>query len=397
MPSETVMAETDYERRQNLKVRDCDGVKSPLDASTSFADMSDNLQRSRSVMEATSPWEEDASHSAASPYDTSASPSTDSSSPPRRRRLDSDPPSAQLRDYDPSTMSRREVDLRRPVLGNSRRTSAEAPAVIDLTSDTDEVVQATDDFQIRGAASRHVVLNGRGAGRLPRFDRNILDISDDEDTASTRAGAEVIDLSQEDDEVMQEQMQQAPDSPEVEFVSARPLPPHLRQQRQRDRASSSESRRATHRHPTPHHTHFRRDSQGRVELPHIFNFLGNSEQTEGLLQHIRTVDRELQRLNPNAFGMAVPLQQLHVDLNWTTVGFDLGHEQERDTTAPPTYEAPPPAPSGFTRTPAENDILVCPNCGDELCEGKTDQKKQVWVVKKCGHVSCTESLIFSND
>ena len=76
------------------------------------------------------------------------------------------------------------------------------------------------------------------------------------------------------------------------------------------------------------------------------------------------------------------------NLNFGVVGFDLGYGGGHQAEPPPaTYEAPPPAPEGFTRSPEENDVLVCPNCDSELCKGDDDIKKQVWIAKKCGHVS----------
>jgi len=53
----------------------------------------------------------------------------------------------------------------------------------------------------------------------------------------------------------------------------------------------------------------------------------------------------------------------------------------------PKYEPPPPAEKGFTRSPEEDEEVVCPNCGDELAVGKDETKQQIWVVKSCGHVS----------
>ncbi|MCJ1355936.1 MAG: hypothetical protein MMC33_005929 [Icmadophila ericetorum] len=50
------------------------------------------------------------------------------------------------------------------------------------------------------------------------------------------------------------------------------------------------------------------------------------------------------------------------------------------------YEAPGPARVGYTRSPQEDQKVVCPNCDEELGVGDTDLKRQVWVVKSCGHV-----------
>ncbi|KAF2733620.1 hypothetical protein EJ04DRAFT_513121 [Polyplosphaeria fusca] len=88
-------------------------------------------------------------------------------------------------------------------------------------------------------------------------------------------------------------------------------------------------------------------------------------------------------------------RQGHVHINFVTpdmdfgmVGFDVGIAGPPTPPAPPTYDAPSKAPAGFTRSPQENDVLICPNCEDELCTGDSDQKKQVWVVKQCGHAYC---------
>ncbi|KAH7342805.1 hypothetical protein BKA65DRAFT_478677 [Rhexocercosporidium sp. MPI-PUGE-AT-0058] len=71
----------------------------------------------------------------------------------------------------------------------------------------------------------------------------------------------------------------------------------------------------------------------------------------------------------------------------------------------PEHIPPPPARSGFTRSPKEDLVLVCPSCEEELIQnneieeplvkksGKAPTKKEreehpFWVVKDCGHVYC---------
>jgi hypothetical protein len=56
----------------------------------------------------------------------------------------------------------------------------------------------------------------------------------------------------------------------------------------------------------------------------------------------------------------------------------------------PKYEPPKDAAPGFTRTPGEDEVVVCPNCGDELATGPDEMKQELWVIKACGHVSCVE-------
>jgi hypothetical protein len=72
----------------------------------------------------------------------------------------------------------------------------------------------------------------------------------------------------------------------------------------------------------------------------------------------------------------------------------------------PDHEPPPEAKKGFTRSPTEEDVIVCPGCEEELVakKGEDDQplpKKSsrapsrkdreehpFWVLKDCGHVCC---------
>jgi hypothetical protein len=73
-------------------------------------------------------------------------------------------------------------------------------------------------------------------------------------------------------------------------------------------------------------------------------------------------------------------------MDYGAPAFDLGLPGGH---RPPTPKySPPPSPGpGFTRSPAENEAVVCPNCGDELALGDGDTKQEVWLVKGCGHVS----------
>ncbi|KAL8768899.1 MAG: hypothetical protein Q9209_004954 [Squamulea sp. 1 TL-2023] len=75
------------------------------------------------------------------------------------------------------------------------------------------------------------------------------------------------------------------------------------------------------------------------------------------------------------------------DLDFVSQGFHMGDGSTRPPQPfLPTYDAPGPTRQGFTRSPKEDDVLLCPNCEDELGTGKDDSKRQVWVVKACGHV-----------
>ncbi|KAL4930944.1 putative RING finger domain protein [Aspergillus undulatus] len=87
-------------------------------------------------------------------------------------------------------------------------------------------------------------------------------------------------------------------------------------------------------------------------------------------------------------GSGGPLD-LTIDLDdgaWNLLGLtpDRGREAERPRSS---YKPPSPAPEGFTRSVAEDDIAVCPNCDEELGIGG-ETKQQIWVSKQCGHVYC---------
>lgn len=76
-------------------------------------------------------------------------------------------------------------------------------------------------------------------------------------------------------------------------------------------------------------------------------------------------------------------------LNYEAQGFELigaAHSSPPPRSSSP-YKAPRAATQGFTRKVEEDDMVVCPHCGDELGTGDNDLKQQIWVVKQCGHVS----------
>lgn len=265
---------------------------------------------------------------------------------------------------------RRGLDFRRPVFSTAPHNSA---PVIDLTSDTsdNEAPEVT-------AASRRPSISGRQAQRLPRFAREIIDIDDDEPPAQPpeRPPESTRRLSSPDIEIIETRQlpprtqlrQPTPtllrqDAQEVTFLETRRLPSPI-----------SQITRTRRRLPTPHVLARGRHGQiARVDRHHRGRMHEGFPGMDGIQHFFNRVQVQL--------GMDVG-----IDLNFETVGFDLG--MMRDAPArPPAYEPPTQVPEGFTRSPKEDEVLVCPNCGDELCEGSTKQKRQIWVVKKCGHVS----------
>ena len=91
-----------------------------------------------------------------------------------------------------------------------------------------------------------------------------------------------------------------------------------------------------------------------------------------------------------------PQIDLPGSLDFARQGFAMGPVVQAEPpppppAPPPTYNAPPAPRLGYSRSPKEDDVLICPNCEDELGVGKDDIKRQVWVAKKCGHVGFTEN------
>ena len=80
--------------------------------------------------------------------------------------------------------------------------------------------------------------------------------------------------------------------------------------------------------------------------------------------------------------------------NYDDINMDYGapafviEDPGADEVAVEDYKPPTAAREGFTKDIEEDgDVLVCVGCADELAAGDDEVKAQVWVSKKCGHVS----------
>ena len=91
--------------------------------------------------------------------------------------------------------------------------------------------------------------------------------------------------------------------------------------------------------------------------------------------------------NLEGFDHATPSVRLPGDLDFELQGFQM--EAANRIPPLPTYKAPPSPKPGFTRSPEEDQMIVCPNCEHELAVGESEVQRQVWVSKGCGHVSRT--------
>lgn len=231
--------------------------------------------------------------------------------------------------------------------------------VIDLTEDrsspvTGRVVPPTFSHSERQ----------RGAQRPPRFDRDIIRIDDQED--------EAVDLRE--------------DSPEIQFLTSRPRSPSLSTTQHARHQSSLRQRRHTPaiRSPVRRPQVSLRITGAPVEAHGHQNagWLSLPFAAPGHANTPRTHEDELLEWDFPAANFEVPAH-----LNYFATAFDLEQPARRQPQPRvPTYDPPAAAQEGYTRTPKEDDVLVCPNCDDELGLGDDEVKRQVWVVKACGHV-----------
>lgn len=245
------------------------------------------------------------------------------------------------------------------------------PGVIDLTDDNspDEVQpQRRPNSRINSSPSASQTNDSR------RIFSNFIDL-DEESTGAT------IDISS-----------QSPDLELLEVRSIRSQPASDTEQRRRQEA----------RHP--------RSNLRLPGSPHAQNHpfaVGPTGGWGALRQHAQGRERHQQLAQQTARQFHQLLHSNHPhptpdlllrhdgrdiilpgDLDFVTQGFRMGDADGARQTQPPlpTYDAPSPPRPGYTRSPEEEDVLVCPNCEDELGLGKDDVKRQVWVIKACGHV-----------
>ena len=105
--------------------------------------------------------------------------------------------------------------------------------------------------------------------------------------------------------------------------------------------------------------------------------------------------------------------EMNMELDYENAAFQVGDPGRLEIIEPPHWQAmnagrddtpieivkepyvrPKSRGKGFTMNFAEDDILKCPNCQDELSVAiDGSAKEQVWMIKTCGHVSNQSTLI----
>ncbi|MCJ1402753.1 hypothetical protein MMC11_005974 [Xylographa trunciseda] len=288
------------------------------------------------------------------------------------------------------------LDFRRPIMSEPADLN-----FIDLTEEPDtppQVLNRPGSTTTRAVSTR--------ASRLPRFSRDVIDLEEEEDDE-----VELYEVDDETQRAFNDAMGDYGDtpvreeSPGFEILSEHsirpPTPPTAGLQGAASYVSQLRpsfprlppSWRGTHPNTAPGtfslRNFFRMNTEGtrlidaeeRERQQHPLSFYRRQNMAQFHAAHIHQLIDDSSPADPTA--RFEPPGALDFDI----VPFNIHHN---GPTVPPlpTYEAPPPPRPGFTRSAAETDIVVCPNCNEELGIGDDEIKRQVWVVKKCGHVYC---------
>lgn len=278
-------------------------------------------------------------------------------------------------------------DYRRPVISLNN--------VIDLTD---------EDAGPSMTPSQSQQQNNRST-RPPRFGREIIDVEED----YSGIAAEEPD-SPEIQFVSSRRIDPVPertplflddgDEDEVEFVSANPLPESERRRDMMDEVAHilddpAYRARAVHlRNRVDQMAAGERMRARDAQIARVERMFAAARRGRGARSVIHTPPRAASAGQRNRPARHIQIGFIAPALNFGAVGFDMGFAggtpPADEVPHPPTYNPPAPAPAGFTRSPQEEDVLLCPNCEGELCVGDSDQKRQVWLVKSCGHVCSSD-------
>jgi len=249
--------------------------------------------------------------------------------------------------------------------GRRQRDSAN---FVDLTSDDGANIGQESSTNIR---RQHELGT---ASRAPRFPNHIIDL-DDEDGSTRDSEIQFLSSSRlRDLPIPQSNVRSTTNRSQIEddgfeIIGQRQLPP----QRQ---------------HPLALHlSHSLQHSGAYFGGP---SHIQNSAHTAN--PGTRSVLGNLVRAMANHLAPIGGMPSfLTPSMDYNSVAFAYNppiHSDPVTETTPATrYESPTPAPPGFSYTPNEKDTFVCPNCDNELRMGDTDEARQVWVVRACGHVS----------
>lgn len=215
---------------------------------------------------------------------------------------------------------------------------------------------------------------------------------------SITLGAEVIEIDDSDDD-------------EVEFLRETRLPPPPPQPRPR-----SVHHPVAYRNQLPP-PNVRPDNRNDMmaafrEVQRNIGLMNQGNNVGALFGH-----RHLNNIGNNIRGLFGEIRPPGDNIPMRMPGnmdYHLHPFQEPAQQAKDEHVPPPPAREGFTRSPKEDDICVCPACDEELvfhpdqvestsavkpsskkAPSKADRAEHpFWVVRECGHVSRPLAFIF---
>ena len=259
-------------------------------------------------------------------------------------------------------------DMRRPVMSQPQpQPRPQTPQHQDVIDLTDESSSPARDFVLPPESTPDPLLRrpSRHTFRrpLPR---------------QAQHADSVIDLSEEDDVTGITSARHS--SPEIQFLSSRTRSRSLSISRHLDRTGAVRPPRRGQLTDQQNQLPW----SSRPELPSIQSALRHAAFGDRLARYNHARE-ELVGWEGLGAGGQFDLPNM---LDVQAIGFDLDQPHRHAQPPPrlPTYEAPASPQPGFTRSPKEDDLLVCPNCEAELGAGEEEGKRQVWVVKACGHV-----------
>ena len=263
----------------------------------------------------------------------------------------------------PIRFERDGLDLRRPIMSRPQS------SVIDLTDLPDSPPPPQN----------HVPRSSR-ANRPPRFSRDIIVLDAENDQTE---GAVVVRDGSPEVEVLSSRTTQDPRLPVRARARTATLRPYLARP-DRSRRIEDPPHLIQYMRNMFHNRHHRTSAQvgrpGTMAVVEVNEMGEPFNPSPGSLNSLFFDD-------PDDEGMFVHQTtgfQLPRDLDFDVAAFPMGGHIPQPPA--PTYDAPPPPRDGFTRSPTEDQEIICPNCGDELGLGEDDIKRQVWVIKMCGHV-----------
>lgn len=365
---------------------------------------------------------------------------TDPRRPPQRASRTDSPASTETITIDDTTSHPRRrfagdgFDYRRPI------TLPSQASIVDLTTADDEDVEIVGSTTRPSRSSSRTQAQAasrippRNTTRLPRFPNPIFEEVIDLEAEPPNAPIE-IDEEDEEDMAVNEIRNRAPpivlSSPEVTFISARDLPPRLPSPPpdfDQDFVDAYEEQNGfgdaarQHGRALPPPYFYPHALVNLAAMAPVLREPGGWPMVRGVVpppmwaggaahhyhnrreEHSRSIDRT--RTDQSTAAMQNPMAMPHqrvmnamgnaMRTGLSMAGFNYFVREEVQPPGP-AYNPPPPVKAGFTRSPAEDDVLVCPRCEDELCKGSSETKQQAWVVKNCGHVSGAWRIAVSDD